>query len=235
MQDNAYAMILRISSLRVKHVADVMYTNIQSTWRYDTMPTKRGAVGLIALLLLVGTIALNAQSVVGVQSPWNVIGSGGSIGSSASNTQLSSTAGQAAIGPMSNAAVRVHLGFWYPSTTMGPSSVRQESNSGGVTAFELKQNYPNPFRSQTTIGFFVPGKSRVRVKVYDLRGELVKVLADEVYEAGSNEVTWDGLNAENMPVSSGDYVCEMEATTYDGASTGAGTVFRKQQIMHLLK
>jgi hypothetical protein len=199
------------------------------------MPTKRGVAGLIVMLLLVGAIAVNAQPVAGVQSPWNVIGSGGSIGSSASNTQLSSTAGQAAIGPMSNAAVRVHLGFWYPAAIMGPAGVQTGSTPGGVTAFEMKQNYPNPFRSQTTIAFFVPGKSRVRMKVYDMRGDLVKVLADEVLEAGNHELTWDGNNDQNAPVSSGDYLCQMEATSLDGATTGSSPSFRKQQIMHLVK
>jgi hypothetical protein len=185
------------------------------------------------LLLVVAAVTASAQTIV--QSPWNVVGSGGSIGSSASNTQLSSTAGQASIGPMGNAAVRVHLGFWYPTPTTGPASVGGGGVTGGVTAFDLKQNYPNPFNSRTTISFFVPGKSQVRVKVFDMRGQLVKVLADEVYEAGSREVTWDGLNDRNVPVASGDYICEMEATSLDGAATGAGPVFRKQQIMHLLK
>jgi hypothetical protein len=205
-RDSAYEMRAIVLFNHLLKLVNVTQSTNQLTGRYVAMPTKRGVASLIAMLLLVGAIAVQAQPVAGVQSPWNVIGSGGSIGSSASNTQLSSTAGQAAIGPMSNAAVRVHLGFWYPATTMGPAGVQTGSTPGGVTAFELKQNYPNPFRSQTTIA-----------------------------EAGNHELTWDGFNDQNAPVSSGDYLCQMEATSLDGATTGSSPAFRKQQIMHLMK
>lgn len=198
------------------------------------MPFKHGVASLVGMLLLVGALAAQAQPVAGLQSPWNVVGSGGSIGSSAANVQISSTVGQPAIGGMSNAAGRLHLGFWYPLPT-GTSHVDDKATPGSATAFELKQNYPNPFKSQTTVAFYVPRRSRVRLKVYDMRGGLVKVLADEVFEAGNREMVWDGTTALNEPTGSGDYICQMEATALDGATTGNGGFFRQQQIMHLVK
>jgi hypothetical protein len=184
------------------------------------------------MLFLISSVVLHAQPLVGLQSPWNVIGSGGEIGSSGANTQLSSTLGQPAIGPMKNAAVQIHLGFWYPTGKTSSVATTPVASS----SFELKQNFPNPFSSSTTIGFTVAQRSRVRLRVYNMLGEQVKVLANEILEPGYREVIWDGLTEKNEQASSGDYVCELEAMPLDGgATTGFSQVVRQKQIMHLLK
>jgi hypothetical protein len=189
--------------------------------------------GMLLMLAMIGG-ALHAQPVAGVQSPWNVLGSGGSIGSSAGNIQLSSTVGQPAIGGMGNAAVKLHLGFWLP--LQSTSSVREEPIAEGSTAVELRQNFPNPFSSTTTIGFVVPQRSHVRIRVFNMLGDLVKVLSDQVVEPGYREVMWDGLTDLNERASSGDYVCQLEASSSDGSAvTGGGSVIRKRQVMHLVR
>jgi hypothetical protein len=212
-------------------MVDVTQSTDHST-RRTTMRSTLRAIGTAAMLLVVGAAAAVAQPIAGLQSPWSVIGSGGSIGSSAVNVQLSSTVGQPAIGPASNAAMKLHLGFWYPTQTQGPASVHDPIAEGG---YELKQNYPNPFRTQTTISYYVPQRSRVRVKVYNLVGDLVKVLVDDVVEAGQQEVTWDGISQGDQPVGSGDYLCEMEATSLDATAVTGSRMFRQRHIMHLVK
>jgi hypothetical protein len=70
----------------------------------------------------------------------------------------------------------------------------------------LFQNYPNPFNPSTTIRFDVEEPCRVVLRVLDIRGGEVAVLADGRYEAGSHAVRFD---ASALP--SGIYVCRLEA------------------------
>jgi hypothetical protein len=72
--------------------------------------------------------------------------------------------------------------------------------------YRLEQNYPNPFNPSTTIGFFLPVKDRVSVKIYDMLGKEIRTLIDNSeYPAGSSRVTWDGKNNSGQPASSGTY------------------------------
>jgi hypothetical protein len=67
--------------------------------------------------------------------------------------------------------------------------------------FELHQNYPNPFNPKTTIRFDVSTSGNVSLKVYDVLGREVAVLADEYLRAGSYERVFD---AGDLP--SGVYI-----------------------------
>ncbi len=75
-----------------------------------------------------------------------------------------------------------------------PTSIVDDP-SGLPQAFELQQNFPNPFNPATTIGFSVPIRTHVSIAVYNILGERVAVLFDQTAPAGSYEVTWDGTAA----------------------------------------
>ena len=92
------------------------------------------------------------------------------------------------------------------------------------SVFALHQNVPNPFNPATSIGFSVAQKGHVRLVVYDLSGRLVRVLVDDVREAGSHRVLWDGKNNRGERMGSGTYVSRLES----GAS-------RESRRMTLLK
>ena len=68
----------------------------------------------------------------------------------------------------------------------------------------LSQNYPNPFNPATKIEFALPQESRVTLEVYNLLGERVALLVDEVRAAGYHAVSF---NASAMP--SGLYIYRM--------------------------
>ncbi|MFQ5604138.1 MAG: amidohydrolase family protein [bacterium] len=77
--------------------------------------------------------------------------------------------------------------------------------------FQLLQNYPNPFNPTTTIQFQLPKTDRVTLKIYNLRGQEVQTLLDEVKQPGSYKIKWDGKNHYGRNVSTGLYVLRMEA------------------------
>ncbi|MBI1937973.1 MAG: T9SS type A sorting domain-containing protein [Ignavibacteriales bacterium] len=64
------------------------------------------------------------------------------------------------------------------------------------TNFELAQNYPNPFNPTTKITFTLSSKDVVRLKVYDILGREVAVLADGLFEVGKHEIEF---NASRLP------------------------------------
>jgi len=89
--------------------------------------------------------------------------------------------------------------------------------------FRLAQNYPNPFNPNTTMRFSLPERRMVRLRVYDVTGRLVAILADRVYPAGPHSVKWDGTNHRGQPVASGIYFYRLQA--------GSDTATRKMLLL----
>jgi len=75
--------------------------------------------------------------------------------------------------------------------------------------FALHQNYPNPFNPSTTIKYAVPKTSLVSIKVYDLTGQEVASLVNEVKEVGTYEIKFDARN-----LASGVYIYRMIAGNF---------------------
>ena len=82
------------------------------------------------------------------------------------------------------------------------------------SAFALEQNYPNPFNPQTKIEFEIPTASRVSLKVYNSLGEEVVTLVDNVMNAGTHAVEWNGKNRFNSTVASGVYFYRLTADNF---------------------
>jgi phosphodiesterase/alkaline phosphatase D-like protein len=61
--------------------------------------------------------------------------------------------------------------------------------------YSLEQNYPNPFNPTTTIGFTIPQSGRYSISVYNVLGQLIRVLVDDEFHSGFYKVTF---NAENL-------------------------------------
>lgn len=59
------------------------------------------------------------------------------------------------------------------------------------TSFELMQNYPNPFNPTTTIVYSIPREGNVTLKIYNMLGQEVKTLVNEVKSIGFYRVSFD--------------------------------------------
>ncbi len=75
----------------------------------------------------------------------------------------------------------------------------------------LLGNYPNPFRETTAIRYELPAPAAVKLRIYNLAGQLVKTLADEHMPAGLTTNLWDGKNEAGQPAGSGVYLYRLEA------------------------
>jgi hypothetical protein len=80
----------------------------------------------------------------------------------------------------------------------------------GEVAF-LKQNWPNPARSGTTIQFVLASPTEVALDVYDVSGRRVASLEDGRLEADSYKYPWDLTDEEGNAVASGVYFYRLKA------------------------
>ncbi len=96
--------------------------------------------------------------------------------------------------------------------------------------FSLAQNYPNPFNPETAIKYILPVNAQVELKVYNILGQVVKVLIDGEVKAGFHRVQWDGTNLHQQSVASGIYIYRILVRS----STG-NQLFNKVQKMALIR
>ena len=94
-----------------------------------------------------------------------------------------------------------------------PSAVAEEESSVPLS-FSMKQNFPNPFNSETVIEYSLPRESQIKITIYNLLGQKVKTLINGKSPAGRQEVSWDGKNNRREAVSSGIYFYRMEADEF---------------------
>ena len=58
----------------------------------------------------------------------------------------------------------------------------------------LYQNYPNPFNPTTEIKFALPEQADVTIEIFDILGRKTATVADGLFPAGYNSITWDSGN-----------------------------------------
>jgi len=117
--------------------------------------------------------------------------------------------------------------YWYtPGKTDAANSARTQALSEVLIYFQelpsgsgtgagdtpsqpfYARNYPNPFNPQTKIEYSLPRAGHVSIKIYNVKGELVRTLVDANQDAGAHVVVWDGTNDHGASVASGVYFYE---------------------------
>ena len=93
--------------------------------------------------------------------------------------------------------------------------------------FSLQPNSPNPFNPATVIGFSLAVESNIRLSVYNLLGERVRMLVQGRKGAGVHSVIWDSRNDQDHPVPAGMYIYRLEAVPVSGEEHRPFTASRK--------
>ncbi|NUO79504.1 T9SS type A sorting domain-containing protein [candidate division KSB1 bacterium] len=63
-------------------------------------------------------------------------------------------------------------------------TLQQTGGARRLSAFALAENYPNPFSPSTTIAFDLAERAPVKLRVFDMTGREVAVLANQVFQSG---------------------------------------------------
>jgi len=78
-------------------------------------------------------------------------------------------------------------------------------------AVELRGNYPNPFSTETTLEYALPERSAVQLEVFNVLGQRVAMLVEEVQPPGRYDVQWDGRSDAGHALASGVYIARLTA------------------------
>lgn len=138
--------------------------------------------------------------------------SGGSVRASSGAYVLEQSVGFAFAG-MAAGASYYEAGGFYPIGT-GPAGVAANGQGGNAPrlpqTLALDRPWPNP-GLQPTIRFGLPRETRVSLKVYNIIGQEVSVLADGARTAGWHTVRWDGRDDRGRNVATGVYLLRLTA------------------------
>lgn len=85
-----------------------------------------------------------------------------------------------------------------------------DTNSNLPNEYRLNNAYPNPFNQTATISYELPETSKVTLKIYNLNGQEISTLVNEIQGAGFRSVVWDGSDNQGHKVSSGIYIYQLQ-------------------------
>jgi hypothetical protein len=92
--------------------------------------------------------------------------------------------------------------------------VNDEVTSQIPEGYELFANYPNPFNPTTNIKYALADKGFVKLSVYNMLGQKVATLVNELQESGIYSATWNGRADDGNSVSSGIYIYKLDAGNF---------------------
>jgi hypothetical protein len=89
------------------------------------------------------------------------------------------------------------------------TSTSVQENNLNNNGFTLMPNFPNPFKSSTTISYYLPSSAVVLLETYNINGQLIRTLVNSTQPAGEHKVTWDGKIDNGSSAKPGHYICKL--------------------------
>lgn len=178
------------------------YYDIYAWWSQHENRAKN-APYIIKHASLTDTVRVNQEANGGM---WNLLGTYYFTASGESTVMLSNAADEIVIAD----AVKVQWAF--------STGIKTEGAIAPVNSFTLLQNFPNPFNPSTTIRYSVPpsaGTVHVNLRVYDILGSEVIVLADENRAPGEYSAVFNASSVKNLP--GGVYIYRLTAGEYSAS------------------
>lgn len=102
----------------------------------------------------------------------------------------------------------------YPYLSMEPITVNNDNQEIPVTKI-MMSNYPNPFNPMINISFNLPKASRITLRVYNLKGQLICTLADNYLSKGEHTFQWEGKTDNGKTASSGMYIYKLKGNGFE--------------------
>ena len=75
-------------------------------------------------------------------------------------------------------------------------------------------NYPNPFNTSTTISFYIPKYIKLKLSIYNIKGQKIKTIVNSNLNIGKHSFIWNGRDENDKLVSSGIYFYKMETENF---------------------
>ena len=115
--------------------------------------------------------------------------------------------------------VSAFVGYWTDHSnitsvilgSLGISDSASSKNSIIPVDYSLHQNYPNPFNPVTTLRYDLPENGLVNITIYDMLGNEINKLVNEVQNSGYKSIHWNATNNQGQTVSAGVYLYTIEA------------------------
>ena len=93
-------------------------------------------------------------------------------------------------------------------------NINNDFNYSKRLSFSLNNNYPNPFNPKTWLSYYLPKETYVRLSIYNMQGELVKILINDIQSQGLKIIDWDATNSKGNKVGSGIYIYNIRTSDY---------------------
>ncbi len=102
-----------------------------------------------------------------------------------------------------------YIGYYTGFTFLPYDAVSNHNEYQKPNTFLIQSIYPNPFNPQTKIVYNVPSQAKVELKIYNVKGQLIKTLVDAHQNKGTQTIIWQGKNNDGYGVVSGIYFCRI--------------------------
>ena len=208
-QQTGYDSYIPSSGILIWHVDDTQPNNTSEWWPASGLP----GYYKVALKQADNLWELEKNldyGDTGDPYPGSTVNRTFSSGSSPNSNAYAGTATQVSVVNISNSGASMTADIAVGT----PQDILAEENFLPRSA-RLRGNVPNPFNPVTLIDLEVVMEAPVKLEVYNLKGQRVKILADEIMGPGYYNITWDGRDGNRDDVSTGVYFCRM---TSDGRS-----------------
>ena len=130
------------------------------------------------------------------------------------DNQLGASETDAATTALGGGSIAIHANGGQLAADMPAGAGEVSGSSTAPVANGLSQNQPNPFNPETAVHFTLARAGRVTLRVFDVRGSLVRTIVDETLEPGQHVARWNGATDRGGHVPSGVYYALL--STQDG-------------------
>ena len=172
----------------------------RSHWR-----PSRAVIAAGLVLIAISTVALSDELfVTDAKQVATVLDAGGQYLTSSEYKSLV-TVGEALVHPQKLRGDNLVMEPGYLPKVRLMAAAVVSPDGAPVLANRLRGNFPNPFNPSTNIRFSLAQPGPASLKIYDVRGRMIRTLIDGPMTAGDHDLRWDGRTEDGSRAASGVY------------------------------